>query len=273
MKTTIMKKIITLLTLLIISCGISEHEHKKVLEENKNLIEKLDDCKNGAEKLIARVENAYKEKEYASAIKNIELLSKKHPESPKNKDFKFLLVKIEKEKTEIKKQLEEKEKEKIRIANLNNTGIWNVKYYVDEFGESTKDGYISCIDDLDGLFSNSATQNSELKVRFLITSSTDVNFKLYEYADNNPVKAYSANEYRIFIQDKDGKRHKLIATNYHDRLSFGTSHSKIVHNVLKKGGTVKFSLYEIDTPTSEYKFTIQNADYYDNAYRILKSKK
>jgi hypothetical protein len=39
-----------------------------------------------------------------------------------------------------------------------------------------------------------------------------------------------------------------------------------------KGGTVKFKIVEIDTPTTEYEFTISKADWYKNAYRKLTEK-
>lgn len=78
------------------------------------------------------------------------------------------------------------------MANLNNTGIWNIAYYVDDFGEPTKKGYIRNPSYIRGTFSNTATQNSDLNVRFLIDSATDVSIMLYEYAGNNPVKAYSS---------------------------------------------------------------------------------
>jgi hypothetical protein len=42
---------------------------------------------------------------------------------------------------------------------------------------------------------------------------------------------------------------------------------------LLKGGNIKFRIKEIDTPTTQYNFTISNADWYDNAYRKLREKK
>lgn len=92
---------------------------------------------------------------------------------------------------------------------------------------------------------------------------------LYEYAGNNPVKAYSSEKYQVLIQDKDGKRLKIIATNWSDRLNFDKTASRQVHNILMKGGEIKFKIYEIDTPTTEYNFTISKADWYENAYRKL----
>jgi hypothetical protein len=162
------------------------------------------------------------------------------------------------------------EKERIRLENLNNTGMWTVGYYVDDFGEATKQGYIRNTNLISGTFSNTATQNSDLNAKFLISNSSDISIMLYEYAGNNPIKAYSSTSYQILIQDKDGKRLKLTATNYSDRLSFDKTASRQVHTLLMKGGTIKFKIYEIDTPTTEYDFTIQNADWYDNAYKKLK---
>ena len=35
-------------------------------------------------------------------------------------------------------------------------------------------------------------------------------------------------------------------------------------------GTIQFRIYETDSPTSNYEFTIKNADWYGNAYKKLK---
>ena len=266
-----MKKIIYGLIVagLMTSC-VSQSDHDKVVAENEKLKAELEECMHGAEKLIANVEKAYSEKDYSTARQNIELLYEKHPESQKNKDFKVLLKKIEKEELAEKKRKEAEEKERIRLENLNNTGMWTVRYYVDDFGEETKEGYICNSSMISGTFSNTATQNSALNIRFLISNAYDISMKLYEYAGNNPVKAYSSESYRVLIQDKDGNRLKLSATNYSDRLSFDKASSKKVHNILIKGGTIKFKIVEIDTPTTEYEFTIKKADWYENAYRKLK---
>lgn len=148
--------------------------------------------------------------------------------------------------------------------------MWRVGYYVDDFGEPTKQGYIRNTSLIRGVFSNTATQDSELDVKFLISNSYNISIQLYEYAGNNPVKAYSYESYRVLIQDTDGKRYDLRATNYEsDRLSFDKTNSRKVHSILMKGGTIKFKIIESDTPTTEYEFTIQKADWYENAYRKL----
>jgi len=259
-----------ILTVFITSCGVPQEEYDKLKAENDKLKSELEECQNGAEKIIASIEKAYAEKNYSLAKENIAKLYDKHPESHKNAEFKNLLVKIEKEELIEKKKKEAEEKEKIRLENLNNTGIWRVGHYVDEFGEPTKTGYITNREYIKGQFSNTATQDSKLNVNFLITNSSNISIQLYEYAGNNPVKAYSSTSYRVLIQDNDGKRLDLRATNYSERLSFDKTASKQVHNALMKGGTIKFKIIEIDTPTTEYEFTIPKADWYENAYLKLK---
>jgi hypothetical protein len=258
------------------SCGIPQADYDKVIAENKELktnIEttssELDECKNGAEKTVAKVLKSYSEKDFITAKENIKKLSDKHPESPKNSEFKKLLEKIKKEELVLKKVKEAEEKERIRLANINNTGMWRVGHYVDEFGEPTKSGYITNSSKIKGVFSNTATQDSKLNVVFLINSSSNIYIQLYEYAKNNPIKAYSSESYRVLVQDKDGERLKLRATNYSDRLGLGTTNSRKLHKALMKGGSIKFRIYEIDTPTTEYEFTISNADWYDNANKKL----
>jgi hypothetical protein len=92
---------------------------------------------------------------------------------------------------------------------------------------------------------------------------------LYEYARNNPVKAISSDSYVVLVQDKDGTRLSLRATNYSDRLSLKNSDANKLHTALMKGGAIKFRITDVETPTTEYEFTIQNADWYDNAYAKL----
>ena len=266
------KKIIFGIAMLsiIVSCGVPQADYDKLKTENKQLKIQIDECKYGADKLIAEIEKAYSEKNYSLAKNDIKLLYEKHPESPKNKEFKNLLPIIEKEELAEQKRKAAEEKERIRLENMNNTGMWTVGYYVDDFGKPTKEAYIKNTNLISGTFSNTATENSDLNVKFLINSSSDISIMLYEYAGNNPVKAYSSTSYQVLIQDKDGKRLKLRATNYLDRLSFDKTASRQVHNVLMKGGTINFMIYEIETPTTQYNFTIQNADWYDNAYKKLK---
>lgn len=255
---------------IISSCGVPQTDYNNLKTENERLKNELNECNFGSEKIAATIEKAYSEKNFILARQNIELLSEKHPESPKNKEFTELLKVIEKEELVEKTRKELEEKEQVRLANINNTGIWSVGYYVDEFGEPTKKGYVRNTNVIRGTFSNTATQDSDLDVKLLITNSSDISIQLYEYAGNNPVKAYSPDSYTVLIQDKEGNRLKIRAVNYSERLGFDANESRKVHNALMKGGSLKFRITENDTPTTQYEFTIENADWYDNAYQKLK---
>lgn len=252
------------------SCGVPQTDYDTLKAENERLKIELDECKFGAEKIVAAVEKAYANNEFNLARENIKLLYSKHPESPKNSEFKTLLKTIENKELKTKKLKEAKEKERVRLANLNKTGMWSVRYYVDDFGEPTKKGYIKNTKLIRGTFSNTATQDSKLDVNFLISDSESISIQLYEYAGNNPVKAYSSESYIVLVQDKDGNRLKLKAVNYSERLRFNGYDSKKIHNALMKGGTLKFRITEVNTQTTQYNFSIKNADLYTNAYRKLR---
>ncbi|EIM62077.1 hypothetical protein [Desulfobacter postgatei] len=248
---------------------VPQSEYDDLLAENEELKARLEECMHGAEKLIANAEKAYKEKKYEIARNNIKLLHEKHPESPKNEDFKQLLKTIEiKEMEEIKRK-EEEEKERIRIANLNNTGMWGIRYFVDDFGEKTDEKYISNEYLINGSFSNSATQNSKLTVRFVITRE-DISILLYEYAGDNPVKAigYNRDKYYVHIKDSNNEKLSMNAELKQDRLSFNKN-SKEVHSAFMKGGSIMFKIEKNHDPINVYHFTIENADWYENAYRKL----
>ena len=265
-----MKKVsfIFIMTLVFSACSDKEKE-TELQTRIKELEVQLDDCENGAERVIAKVEKAYHENDFLLARDQIALLKERFPESPKNHEFSELLITMAQAEhvQDSLRIVEEKEKE--RLANLNNTGIWKVGHYVDEFGEPTKTGYIRNLIPIRGTFSNTATQDSELDVILLITNENDISIQLYEYAGNNPVKAYSSEGYTIIVQAHNGDRIQFNGWNRSDRISLDKAASKKLHNCLMKGGNVKFRIFEMRNHTTQYNFSIIHADYYDNAFRLL----
>jgi hypothetical protein len=158
--------------------------------------------------------------------------------------------------------------------NPENTGIWEVRYYVDEFGDETDKGYISTKELLSGVFSNSATTNSELIANFLISDSTSVAISLYEYGSTK-VKAYSDIYYDIFIKLDDGskvtctgimkKQGDRIYLDNKNRLKHKTT---IVHSALMTNKKLTLLIKEQDS-LSQYKIIIDNTLGYENANNIL----
>lgn len=262
---------------LLMSCGIPKQDFDALQQENENLKQQInslnmeiDELKNGESRLVGLIDNAYKSEDYQSAKTYIENLKASHPESTKIDYYNKLLVAISQKEKEMQLKKEAAEKERIRLENLNNTGMWEIRHYVDSFGEPTKEGYITNKSLIKGKFSNSATSNSDLDVKFLITNSSDINIKLYEYAGDNEVKGtYDyPGEYFVYVKDQNGKEYSLNAKNSSDRLSFNTADSRIVNKILLNSKTVKFYIKEYKG-SSEYNFTISNTEWYENAYRKL----
>lgn len=264
---------------IISSCGVPQADYDKLKEENAKLKAEIEEYKYGEEKLLAKIESAYANKDYNSVELNAVVLFDKFPETGRRNDIEKMLAKIEKEEAEkaykkkqaelkAKKKAEAEAKEKSRLAKLNDLGIWTVRYYVDSFGEKTDNAYVTNARHIRGKFSNTATENSKLDIDFLVSEPSRLYIQLYEYASNNPVKSYSKDVYTVLIQDKEGNRVEASAVNTSDRLKFDYIWSSEITKILKKGGTVKFRIIEDDTPTTKYSFDV-NADGYDNALKKL----
>ncbi len=152
--------------------------------------------------------------------------------------------------------------------------FWKIKYYYDDFGDQTKDGFLSNTNIIQGTFSNSATENSELKVVFLINDETNINIQLYEYAGTNPVKHCTENGYRIKVKSDSSEIVTLEANNYSDRLSLSGPNSKKLSKVLSHPGKIHFSIIEMsEYSSSSYKFEFENSDNYQRVLSELKTLK
>lgn len=275
-----------LITTIFSSCGVSKEEYNNLNLDydnlkldydslsirNDSLITVIDEFENGEERLVALINNNYEKRNYSEAILNIKKLKERHPESNKIVEYESLMVKINSELEKEKNRIAKEEKEKFRLANLNNTGMWTNSFYVDEFGQRTNKAYIRNSNTISGLFSNSATTNSDLLVDILITDANKISFKLYEYAGENPVKAYGETNYSVLVLDSEGGKHNLNGSNYSDRITLDASSSRKLHGIFMKGDRIQFSIKEKRSSINMYNFTIDNANFYDNAFRKLQGK-
>jgi hypothetical protein len=257
--------LIIMLALLSGGCGVSQSEFDKLRQENGALKKEIDELKFGADRLVAQIEKAYAAKDYPAAKTGILQLAERHPQSPKNIELARYLPSIEAEEQKVLAQKAADEKEKLRLAKLSDTGIWTIRRYVDEFGNQTSKRYISNHASIIGKFSNSATEGSELEVRFLINSTREVAIKLFEYAGNNPVKSTSERWYRIAIQDGEGSQYVFSGVSYSDRIGMDIDNSLQLQRILRKGGVVKFVISE---GSSVYSFEVK-AEGFLNAYTLL----
>lgn len=178
-------------------------------------------------------------------------------------------------------KVEEKLKEKLkeeankivqsaRQAALKVTGMWVERHFIDDFGNQTEARYIENSSSIQGTFSNTATSDADLNVDILIQvydGKPHIRFYLFEYAGNHPVKEVSSEFYTVLLQDSAGNSFTFDAVGESNYIA-PQFDSFDLHNALLKGGKIQFVIKRKYFPT-EYKFTINNADHYDNAFKML----
>lgn len=268
---TCLSPLVAITLLFLMSCTPKDYEQLK--QENAVLKTEIEELKNGAERTVALINKSLKEKSLREALELINKLEKHHPHNPSLPDLllkKDALIKLIAEEDQIAKK---KEQEALQRANQDNLGEWLVRNYVDDFGNPTKQKYITEAESLYGVFSNSATQDSKLRIHLLISSATEMDVMLYEYDGRNPVKAYSHDKYDILVQTKGGDKIKLSGKMWpnSDRIQIDKSSSKKLHAIFMQGGKVDFRIKKANALDS-YSFMLQNADWYQNAARKLSEK-
>lgn len=263
---------IFLIICVVTSCGVPKKEYKtleQTCDSLKNVVtalhEEIEELKNGEERLVSLAKNSINAGKFILASQYIEQLKNKHPESKEIINFEKLKPELETKIIEEKEHIEKLRKDSIRLANINNLGIWKTSYYVDEYGEATQTPFVKT--ELYGTFSNSATTDSRLKILFLIDKD-DARIQLYEYAGNHPIKGEGVVSFRI--KDSNGKEYKISAFNDSaGNTSVKTEHLETFKNILLNGGELKFYAIAGEYTRSVYNFTIPNADFLENA--LIKS--
>lgn len=183
----------------------------------------------------------------------------------------------EKKRQEELRLAEERRLETLRIAELNKTGNWKIANFVDEFGDLTGEKFLS--QTIYGTFSNTATQDSRLRVRMFLELN-DLNdpwFRFYEYDGSNAVKnSYGTDEYickvkvngstfNMKLYQKEGWDYMKIDKPFsRSQKQFDNKH-RIV-NAIKNQESIKCSCYEYERSTHKFKFSFDFA-YYENILR------
>lgn len=260
---------IALFALLLTSCGVSEQKYNAVVSKCDslsvviaNLETEVDDLKNGGDRLANLARNSYEAKKYIMADQYIEELKKKHPESRELPNLiklqKQMAPKITAEKAAIEKQ----RRDSIRLANIDNLGVWKIDHYVDDFGEKTSKAYVWT--EVRGTFSNSATTNSNLDVRFLIDAD-GIRIQLYEYARNHPIKGEGTVNFKIRADNKEYTIQAWNSDSGNTTVNRAAESMGVLRKLLLAGGEIKFIATAGSYSVSEYKFVLKNADYLENA--------
>jgi hypothetical protein len=143
------------------------------------------------------------------------------------------------------------------------SGVWEVKYYVDEFNLPTSEGYVTNKKYFDGTYSNSATTNSDLKA----TVSVDDMVSVFLFKNGRTQEKNSLSkdvDYDITIRTEDGTKHSVtgfMASKVGDRILIDENHTDTVINLLSGEGTILFSIVETARPSSTYLFEVDTSNF------------
>ena len=271
---------LAMLVILLSSCvPQSEHDAVKaelaeVRAELSDTKKKLDEALFGKDRLIARLDSDLKNGKWEEAKLTLKELTDRY--SDEMSDYPF-----DEKAEQIKKGIEEAE----RLANLNNTGVWEIRNYQDRFGEETNIGFITNKEIISGQFSNSATTNSELAVIFLIDGMDNyarssknpddkhIAIQLFEYGRAHPVKSYgsSSKYYSVSVRSGSGQTLELGGINQGDRIYLQSNIKNIwgpFKEMITSGEAVSFVIEE-DSGSGRYMFKLESTKWLDNALRIL----
>lgn len=156
--------------------------------------------------------------------------------------------------------------------NPEEMGIWELTYYVDEFGRETETPYICNAKLIRGTFSNSVVTDRALSVRFLIDEFKAA-IMLYEYGNQKVQNAYSSKSinYYISMLDASEQKHSLTGSmNVNgDRILLDDESAQTLIAALNAGGEIQFVITNGTYTTEKYQFTIGDATCFDHAYHAM----
>ena len=172
------------------------------------------------------------------------------------------------------KQLDDNTSQTNNQNNSNTFGIWEIRNFVDDFGEPTKERHITTKKTISGKYSIFSSNNVDMQVYIAIVSKEKIAIQFKDWSGSLISKGGYTISYKVLVQDSESERYTLSASNYNsgynsDWLYFSYSEAKIMYNILLKGGTIKFKIYSDDLLNHEYSFTIDNANGLENAYNKL----
>ena len=145
-----------------------------------------------------------------------------------------------------------------------NAEIWEIHYYLDSFRQPTENSYIAAL--FDGVFSNSATSNSNLIARILVDSN-DIAIILFEYGRTQVKNSSTRNSttYNITMRTDDDKDIRIVGDMPagSDRIYIPTDNKKDIINALSGTGEVSFYIVNAERTTTNYLFTATAANFAD----------
>ncbi len=156
-------------------------------------------------------------------------------------------------------------KEKTALSDTQETGIWIIKNYVDEFNNYTDEQYITTKEPIKGTFNTMGITNGELSVTILIDLYS-ISFKLKIHSLSEVKSAFMDTNYKILMLDSAGQKTELSGVMYKggDRVFLIDDLSNQFLQALLQGGAISFRIIESDNELNNYYFKIEDASYFQN---------
>lgn len=237
--------------------------------------------------LRTRIVRAYKQENYAQARADIALLGERYPKSQLYVKLSRLngildsLVGAQQQRVQVKQA---------RRAHSPGATTWGTAEYQDEFGKLTGNFFMVNTTVQWGKYANTAVVSEDMAARLLVDSSASIRLVLYDeipkhairsagrttyqrtddYDLMRPVKVMAPTKYVVKVRSNAGKVHTFMAVNSLDRLVLDEYDSETLHACLLEGGEVSFFIMPADQPSTTYRFTLENADEYEQAYYALR---
>lgn len=161
----------------------------------------------------------------------------------------------------------------LNIGDVTSDIAWTINSFVDEFGESGGDKYVQTI--AYGSFSNSATSNSYLMVKLLVTTKNAAVF-LHEYHDSGPAQKFVGTG-KIRLKNQEGKDVTLYSFSEWNQegglLLDGNNYKKLKDFILNSTGTIKAVIYDEYSSVYNFSFDVSGfSDHYKELKGITKNK-
>ncbi len=237
-----------------------QNDIDSLIKENNELRIQNEELQNGETRLFNYIKLYNDNREYLKAYDKITDLKKYHPETSLLLQHKELFAEIERKALSEIDSIKKFKEDSLRLANINDLGVWEVRNYVNDFGEPSGNKYV--ISNFYGNFSNSATPNDELRVNVCFTGDKKHLYVMLKYDEyNNGTYEDEKCEYTKVVNKEKRKiyvREGLSSSFYDEE----TGKNYKLKDILMEEGV--YSIYMRLEYKTEYEFSVDTR-YLNNA--------
>jgi hypothetical protein len=165
---------------------------------------------------------------------------------------------------------------RIEDFKRNDNSGWTIKYFVNEWGDSTDKLFITTLNRIKGTFSSFITTDSDAGLEPIFSLPNNFAFKLYHYDRAIEKNLYSHTvRYSIQLEDSTGQRFVVYASlaSGETTFYFDSTDRDTVLNCFLKGGRIRMFIKNLEENLNSYRFSISDTNGFAAAYYALTGKK